>query len=572
MIGRGIHHSIAQCIETVIYEMHVGGFTRDNSSGSLRPGTFTALAEKIPYLRGLGITAVELLPVFQFDPAEYGGTNPLTGTPLSNIGDTAPLASSPRTAVTACSPPRSSMSPSSATWSRHCIAPVSRSFSMSSSIIRARATTQGPTMHFKGFENRTYYYLTPDDRQYYMDYSGTGNTVNCNHPVTKKLIIDCLEYWVREMHVDGFRFDEGSILSRGEDGEPLQYPPVVWDIELSETLAKTKVIAEAWDAAGLYQIGYFPGVRWAEWNGRYRDDIRRFVRGDTGMLSAVASRIMGSADIYQHGDRMPVSSINFVTAHDGFTLNDLVSYRDKHNEANGENNRDGLDENDSDNGGIEGETDDLAVNEYRTRQVKNFAAILLLSQGVPMLLGGDEMRRTQGGNNNAFCQDSSISWYDWGRAVTYADTLRFFQKMINFRHRHPILRRDEYFTDGLNKRGLADIAWHGAHLLAPGWDDPMSRVLAFTLGDPEDGEDLHVILNMGPTVVSFQLPQVPGRSWYRAVDTARAAPDDIADAGTETHVTTEDYLATSHSVIVLVSKDDKQSRPKKWSKLDGVTI
>jgi isoamylase len=556
--------------ETIIYEMHVGGFTRDNSSGSLRPGTFAALAEKIPYLRTLGITAVELLPIFQFDPAEYGGTNPLTGAPLSNywgystVGFFAP-------------------------HSGYCVQSAEVQYvtefrDMVKALHRAgievildvvfnhtsEGNHAGPTMHFRGFENRTYYYLTPEDRQYYMDYSGTGNTVNCNHPVTKKLIIDCLEYWVNEMHVDGFRFDEGSILSRGEDGEPLQYPPVVWDIELSETLAKTKVIAEAWDAAGLYQIGYFPGVRWAEWNGRYRDDIRRFVRGDAGMLSAVAARIMGSADIYQHGDRRPVSSINFVTAHDGFTLHDLVTYREKHNEANGEGNRDGLDDNYSDNGGIEGETDDPAVNAYRDRQVKNFAAILLLSQGVPMLLGGDEMRRTQGGNNNAFCQDSPISWFDWGRAVTHAETLRFFQKMIDFRHRHPTLRREDYFVDGANARGLADIAWHGAHLAEPGWDDPNSRVLAFTLGDPDGGEDIHVILNMEADAVPFQLPQVPGRRWYRAVDTALAGPEDIADAGGEVLVTTEDYMATSHSVVVLVSKVPKPSRPRRRrSKADG---
>jgi isoamylase len=551
--------------ETVIYEVHVGGFTRDNSSGSLRPGTFTALAERIPYLRALGITAVELLPVFQFDPGEYGGTNPLTGAPLSNywgystVGFFAP-------------------------HSGYCVQSAEVQYvtefrDMVKALHRAgievildvvfnhtsEGNHQGPTMHFKGLENRTYYYLTPEDRQYYMDYSGTGNTVNCNHPVTKKLIIDCLEYWVREMHVDGFRFDEGSILSRGENGEPLQYPPVVWDIELSETLAKTKVIAEAWDAAGLYQIGYFPGVRWAEWNGRYRDDIRRFVRGDAGLVGAVAARILGSADIYQHGDRMPVSSINFVTAHDGFTLHDLVTYREKHNEANGEGNRDGLDDNDSDNGGIEGETDDPAVNEYRSRQIKNFAAILLLSQGVPMLLGGDEIRRTQGGNNNAFCQDSPISWFDWSRSVTHADTLRFFQRMIDFRHRHPILRRDIYLTGTVNARGLADIAWHGARLLEPGWDDPGSRVLSFTVGDPDDGEDIHVILNMDPDAIPFQLPAVPGRRWYRAADTALASPDDIVDVGSEAPVTTDDYLATSHSVVVLVSKAPGETAPEEAS-------
>ena len=389
-----------------------------------------------------------------------------------------------------------------------------------------------------------------------MDYSGTGNTVNCNHPVPKKFIIDCLEYWVREMHVDGFRFDEGSILSRGEDGAPLHFPPVVWDIELSDILADTKVIAEAWDAAGLYQIGYFPGVRWAEWNGRYRDDIRRFVRGDAGLLSAVASRIMGSADIYQHARPPPVSSINFVTAHDGFTLHDLVTYNAKHNEANGEGNRDGLDDNESGNGGIEGETDDFSVNAYRDRQVKNFAAILLLSQGVPMLLGGDEIRRTQGGNNNAFCQDSPISWYDWSRAVAHGGHAALLPEDDRLPHAPPHPAARKLFRRGDQRaRPPGHRLARRRSLLEPGWDDPRSGVLAFTLGDPGDGEDIHVILNMEPGAVPFQLPPVPGRRWYRAVDTALASPDDIADAGSEALITTEEYLATSHSVVVLVSKD-----------------
>jgi len=543
--------------ETVIYEMHVGGFTRDRSSGSLRPGTFLAVSEKIPYLRTLGITAVELLPVFQFDPSEYGGTNPVTGEPLSNywgystVGFFAP-------------------------HSGYCLRPgeaqhVAEFRDMVKAFHRAgievildvvfnhtsEGNHQGPTMHMRGFENQTYYYLTPQDRQYYMDYSGTGNTVNCNHPVTKKFIIDCLEYWVEEMHVDGFRFDEGSILSRGEDGAPLRYPPVVWDIELSDKLANTKVIAEAWDAAGLYQIGYFPGIRWAEWKGRYRDDIRRFVRGDAGLVGAVAARIGGSADLYQHADRQPTSSINFVTAHDGFTLHDLVTYNEKHNEANGEGSRDGINDNDSSNGGVEGETDEFGVNEYRDRQVKNFAAILFLSQGVPMMLGGDEMRRTQDGNNNGFCQDNAISWFDWSRTVTYADTLRFFQRMIDFRARHACVRREDYFRGETNARGLADIVWHGAILFEPGWKDPNNRVLAFTLGalDDETSEDLHVILNMDTGAVPFQLPPVPGRRWYRAVDTALASPGDITDPGSEVLIEGDDYLATSHSVVVLVSKD-----------------
>jgi len=541
--------------ETVIYEMHVGGFTRDRSSGSLCPGTFLAVAEKIPYLRALGVTAVELLPVFQFDPTEYGGTNPLTGGQLVNYWGYSTVGF---------------FAPHSGYCVRYAEAQHIAEFrDMVKALHRAgievildvvfnhtsEGNHQGPTMHMRGFENPTYYYLTPQDRQYYMDYSGTGNTVNCNHPVTKKFIIECLEFWVREMHVDGFRFDEGSILSRGEDGAPLRYPPVIWDIELSETLANTKVIAEAWDAAGLYQIGYFPGVRWAEWNGRYRDDVRQFVRGDAGLVGAVAARLSGSADLYQAGNRSPMSSINFITAHDGFTLHDLVTYNEKHNDANGEGNRDGINDNDSANGGIEGETDDLVVNEYRDRQIKNFAAILFLSQGVPMMLGGDEIRRTQNGNNNAFCQDSALSWYDWSRSVTYVDTLRFFQHLIAFRAQHPALRREAYPTGATNARGLADLAWHGAELLAPGWKDPNSRVLACTLGASDNGEDLHIILNMDPGAVPFQLPPVPGRRWYRAVDTALTSPDDCMAPGSEVLVETDGYFATSHSVVVPVSKE-----------------
>ncbi len=541
--------------ESVIYEMHVGGFTKDRSSGSLRPGTYGAVAEKIPYLRSLGITAVELLPVFQFDPAEDSGVNPLTGEQLTNYWGYSPVGFF-------------------APHSGYCVRPgeaqhLNEFRDMVKALHRAgievildvvfnhtsEGNHLGPMIHMRGFENATYYYLVPQDRRFYMDYSGCGNTINANHPLTKKFIVDCLEFWVRETHVDGFRFDEGSILARGENGAPMQYPPVIWDIELSETLANTKVIAEAWDAAGLYQIGYFPGVGWAEWNGRYRDDVRRFVRGDTGLVGAIASRISGSADIYQGSDRRPVSSINFVTCHDGFTLHDLVSYNHKHNEANGEGNRDGANDNNSGNGGVEGETDDPGVNAYRTRQVKNFAAILMLSQGVPMILSGDEVRRTQGGNNNAYAQDSIISWFDWTRVGPHADTLRFFQRMIDFRQRHATLRRTTYFDGTANARGVRDVQWHGAYLNAPGFGDPLSHVLAFTLGDPGDGEDIHAILNMELGDVTFALPPVPGRRWYRVADTALSAPDDIANPGEEIPVEGDTYRATNRSVVILVSRD-----------------
>src|SRR5205823_1669049 len=286
--------------------------------------------------------------------------------------------------------------------------------------------------------------------------------------------------WVNEMHVDGFRFDEGSILARGQDGAPLAYPPVVWSIELSETLSDTRIIAEAWDAAGLYQIGYFPGYRWAEWNGRYRDDVRRFVKGDAGVVAAVASRIAGSADIYQASGHLPLNSVNFVTCHDGFTLNDLVSYNSKHNEANGEDNRDGIDDNLSWNCGVEGEAHDSSIETLRERQIKNFATLLMLSRGVPMILSGDDIRRTQMGNNNAYCQDNEISWFDWKLTEQHQGLFRFFKYMIAFRRNHANLCGGSFFTGEPNAQGQKDIDWHGCKLYSPGGNEPNSRVLAFT--------------------------------------------------------------------------------------------
>src|SRR3974377_2019190 len=288
----------------------------------------------------------------------------------------------------------------------------------------------GPTFSFRGIDNRTHYFLVPWDLQYYMDFSGCGNTFNCNHPIGEKLIVESLLYWVREGHVDGFRFDEGSILARGEDGMPSVHPPVVWQIELDDVLADTKVIAEAWDAAGLYKIGHSQGVRWAEWNGRYRDDIRRFVKGDPGMVGAVASRLGGSADLYQSTGHLPINSVNFLTCHDGFTLNDLVSYNDKHNQANGEGNRDGINDNLSWNCGWEGATDDPAIEALRERQIKNFAAILMMSRGVPMFVAGGEVRAPQEGNNNAYCQDNEITWFDWGLVEKNQPLLRFWKMLI----------------------------------------------------------------------------------------------------------------------------------------------
>jgi len=539
--------------DTIIYEMHVRGFTQSPSSGVRHPGTFDGIIEKIPYLKDLGVTAVELLPVFDFD--ETAVLREVDGHALTNYWgyNTAGFF---------------------APQSNYCVSPETGSHlrefrDMVKALHRAgievildvvfnhtdEGNQWGPTFCFRGIDNRNHYLLVPGDLQYYMDYSGCGNTFNCNHPIAQKLIIECLRYWVREAHVDGFRFDEGSILARGEDGRPCEHPPVVWQIELDEDLTDSKVIAEAWDAAGLYQIGHFPGDRWAEWNGRYRDDIRRFVKGDAGLVGAVASRLAGSSDIYQERGQLPVNSINFVTCHDGFTLNDLVSYNEKHNQANGEGNRDGINNNLSWNCGVEGESNDPAVEALRNRQLRNFAAILLLSRGVPMFVSGDEVRRTQKGNNNPYCQDNEISWFDWTLVKKNRDLYYFWKHMIEFRKRHAALRRGQFFTGAVNERGVRDITWHGTKLNRPGWDDPNGRTLSLTLAGFEGDADLHIMLNMHWQSLDFELPAVPGRIWLKAVDTSQAARFAIPDLGGERPVVENPYTVEGRSVVVLVNQD-----------------
>ncbi|MGH3614562.1 MAG: glycogen debranching protein GlgX [Pseudonocardia sp.] len=538
--------------ETVIYEMHVGGFSRSPSSGVRNPGTFSAVVEKIPYLLSLGITAVELLPVFMFDPQELDRELP-DGTRLTNYWGYSPLALfAPHDGY--C------ISADAADHVREFRDMVKALHQAGMEVIldvvfnhTGEGNHLGPTISFKGLANDVYYHLSPSDRQYYVDYSGCGNTLNCNHPVVEKLIVECLEYWVREMHVDGFRFDEGSILSRGPDGAPMPFAPVPWNVELTDALADTKIIAEAWDAAGLYQVGYLPGYRWAQWNDRFRDDIRRFVRGERGVTAAAASRIAGSSDVYESTGHAPINSINFVTAHDGFTLNDLVSYDDKHNARNGEDNRDGNDNNLSSNCGMEGEPATPEVQRRRDRQIRNFMTILILSQGVPMILKGDEARRTQGGNNNAYCHDNELSWFDWDRARGETELHRFFANLIRHRRAHAELHRQRYFTGLTNARGLPDIAWHGCRLGCPGFDDPGSGVLAFTLGGDDDGTDLHAMLNMEGEPLEFDIPELVGRRWLRCVDTALPSPRDIAAPGTEVSVFGTSYRVGAGSVVVLIS-------------------
>ena len=549
--------------ETIIYEVHVRGFTASPSSGVEHPGTYLGLIEKIPHLKRLGVSAVELLPVFEFDPTEISGRNPLTGQQLVNYWGYSPISFfNPHGGY--------GVSSNEGGHIREFRDMVKALHKAGIEVIldvvfnhTGEGNHEGPVISFRGFDNSIYYHLEAYDKAYYTNISGCGNTFNCNHPMVEKFINECLLFWVHQMHVDGFRFDLASVLSRGAGGVPLADPPVLWHIELDNDLADTKIIAEAWDAGGLYQVGYFPGFRWAEWNGRFRDDIRRFVKGDKGLIGDVASRIAGSADLYQESGELPINSINFITAHDGFTMNDLVSYNDKHNEANGEGNRDGESHNLSWNHGIEGETDDQEIDRLRARQVRNFLTILMLSQGVPMMLMGDEARQTQFGNNNAYCQDNEIAWFDWDRLDQHDDVARFTSALIAFRRRHPHLRRTNYFEGEVNQRGLPDLTWHGCKLGAPGWNDPESRVLAFTLGgfrgrthgdDRADDVDIHVMMNMDDQDLDFEVPSVPGRHWYRTIDTAAASPGDFATPGSEEMVPGETEHVRDRSIVVLVSR------------------
>jgi glycogen operon protein len=540
--------------DSIIYEMHVGGFTRSKTSKAENPGTFKGVIEKIPYLKKLGVNTIELLPVFEFDAKEIVRIRD-DGTPLYNYWGYSTFSFlAPHAAY--CSSPEEG---------NH----VNEFRDMVKELHRAgievildvvfnhtnEGNHQGPTINFKGIDNNVYYYLSQDNKEFYFDYSGCGNTMNANHPIVEKFITDCLNYWVKEMHVDGFRFDEGSILSRGEDGRPLAHPPVLWELELAEIFADTKLIAEAWDAAGLYQIGSFPGYRWAEWNGKYRDAIRSFVKGDPGVIGDVASRIAGSSDIYKHSRHRPTNSLNFVSCHDGFCMKDIVTYNSKHNEDNGEGNRDGVNDNLSWNSGIEGETSDPAIVNFRNRRIKNFASILMLSTGVPMLLSGDEVGKTQFGNNNPYCQDNEISWFDWSLTKTNEELFRFFRLMIEFRNANSLLRRDDFFDGTINKRGLKDIDWHGCKLHSPGWMDPTSKVLSFTMGAFEEKEpDIHVMMNMDHEPLMFDIPAIEERRWYRFVDTWLPMSEDILERGQEKLYVEHQYLVDPYSIVILVSK------------------
>ena len=531
---------------TVVYEMHVAGFTRSPNSGiaPARRGTYAGLIEKIPYLKMLGITAVELLPVFQFDAQDCppGKVNYWGYAPVTYFA--------PHQAYSSRRDPLGAVDEF-----RDMVKALHRAgIEVILDVVfnhSAEGSQEGPTLCFRGFENEVYYILEQDKRSY-ANYTGCGNTINASHPIVRRMIIDSLHFWVTEMHVDGFRFDLASILTRDEQGIPQANPPLLWDIETSPTLAGTKLIAEAWDAAGLYQVGSFIGDSWKEWNGRFRDDARSFFRGEEGSAARFADRLIGSPGIFGYEEREPEQSVNFVTCHDGFTLNDLVSYERKHNEENGEENRDGADDNKSWNCGVEGPAGDTAVEKLRNRQVKNFLTATLLSVGMPMILMGDEVRRTQGGNNNAYCQDSEISWFDWSLVEKHADIHRFASLLIERRLLRDTVHEQQRMSLNQMLR-QAKCSWHGVKLDRPDWSD-WSHSLAFTAELQNDSMLLHLILNAYWDPLEFELPPLAGgRVWRRWIDTALDPPRDIVPWQSSAPVPGAAYRAEPRSVVVLFS-------------------
>jgi isoamylase len=534
---------------TVIYEMHVRGFTRHPSSGlgeQIR-GTYAGVIQKIPYLQQLGFTAVELMPIFQFDAQDCRPG-------LVNYWGYAPISFfAPHQAYSSRQQPLGAVQEF-----RDMVKALHRAgIEVILDVVynhTAEGNDLGATLCFRGIDNRTYYILEEGGSRY-ANYSGCGNTFNANNPVPRRMILDSLRYWVEEMHVDGFRFDLASILSRDAQGQPLPHPPVLWDIESDPVLAGTKLLAEAWDAAGLYQVGSFVGDAWKEWNGRFRDDIRDFFRGEAGAARHVADRIVGSPQIYGHKEPEAELSVNFVTCHDGFTLNDLVTYSHKHNEANGENNQDGADDNRSWNCGVEGPTDDPIVERLRNRQIKNFLTVTMMSLGIPMITMGDEMRRTQLGNNNSYCQDNEIGWLDWTLLKEHADIHRFTGMLAARR----VLRNVEFERQRLTIESLlknATKAWHGVKLNEPDWSDN-SRSVALGAVLEREGLQFHIILNAYWEPLAFELPVLTNCPWRRWIDTSLESPHDIVPWDQAPELAGNTYLVADRSVVMLYATIDR---------------
>jgi isoamylase len=553
--------------ELVIYEMHVRGFTRHDSSGVKYPGTYAAIREKIPYLKKLGVNAVELMPIHEFDELDNEFVNPQTGERLLNYWGYSTIGFfAPKAGYAATGPLGMQVDEFKA---------LVKEFHRNGIEVfldvvfnhTGEGQADSSTISFRGLDNATYYMLKPDGR--YQNFSGCGNTMNCNNPVVRSMVLDCLRYWAAEYHIDGFRFDLASILGRDAAGRPLANPPLLEALAYDPILGKCKLIAEAWDAGGLYQVGTFPAYhRWSELNDRYRDTLRKFLKGDMGQVQDMAMLIQGAPDMF--ADRGPTASINFVTSHDGFTLNDLFSYNEKHNEANGEENRDGNNYNYSWNCGHEGVTDDLEINKLRRRMMKNAVAILLVSQGVPMILMGDEVAHTRLGNNNGYCQDNELNWFDWTRLGSEGDMFDFFSRCIHFRRAHHVLRNRFHFQHReKTSSGYPDISWHGVEAWNPDWSES-SRTLAFMLcGEelnsqlelpqkgkqpPEAVDFIYAAMNMHWDGHVFQLPRLPvGRRWRRFVDTSRPPGKEIVEPGKEVLLRDQEQMTVGpRSVVILV--------------------
>jgi len=536
-------------VQTVVYEMHVGGFTRHPTSGvaPAQRGTYAGLIEKIPYLKDLGISAVELLPVFAFDEQD--------GPPgLGNYWGYSPISFfAPHPGYSSRPDPLGAINEF-----RDLVKAMHRAgIEVLLDVVynhTAEGGGSGPTFCFRGLANRSYYILE-ENQAFYANYTGCGNTLNANEPICRRMILDSLRYWVSEMHVDGFRFDLASILARDEQGHPLASPPILWDIESDPVLANIKLIAEAWDAAGLYQVGSFVGDSWQEWNGRFRDDVRAFMKGDKGMVKSLAYRLTGSPDVYQHEEREAEQSVNFITCHDGFTLNDLVSYNVKHNELNQEDNRDGANNNLSWNCGVEGPSDDPAIERLRDRQIKNCLTLTLLAIGTPMLLMGDEVRRTQLGNNNAYCQNNEISWFDWSLLNQYSHIHRFTKQLIALRLNRdlPIERLDMTLNELLRQQ---KIDWHGVRLSSPDWNQD-SHTLAATIYLLNEQFILHLMINAYWEALTFEIPSISNGygSWRRCIDTFLDSPNDICEWAKAPLIQGSNYQVEARSIVLLFTKN-----------------
>ena len=547
--------------ELVIYELHVRSFTRHPSSGSRHPGSFAALREKIDYLRELGVNCVELMPVYEFDEFENSRRHPESGEMLYNYwGYSTVNFFAPKAGFAATG--RLGMQVDEL---KTLVKELHRNgIEVILDVVfnhTAEGNERGPTFSFRGIDNKTYYMLTPQG--YYYNFSGCGNTLNCNNPIVRGIVLDCLRYWAAEYHIDGFRFDLAAILGRDPWGAPLSNPPLLESLAFDPVLARCKLIAEAWDAGGLYQVGSFPAFgRWAEWNGKYRDDLRQFLKGDPGKVGALAQRIQGSPDLYGWNGRGAAASINFITCHDGFTLYDLFAYNGKHNEANGENNGDGCNDNHSWNCGFEGETDQEGIRELRRRLIKNAWGVLMLSQGVPMVLMGDEMGRSQRGNNNSYCQDNELNWLDWRLLSENGELVRFARNMIALRRAHPALRsRHHPGTRESGAGGCTEISWHGVRAWQPDWSAE-SRVLACLIRGSAPGagardDCIYLALNSHWQTQYFELPHPPpgAGKWHVAANTGMASPQDSFEPGQEPVLQDQGhFLLQAYAVAVLVAR------------------